>query len=157
MTFQIQALPRAPFAALFPLDDAALAARHIRRVTADAAPGYPCRIGLRDAEIGETLLLLNYRHLDVASPYTATHAIYVSETAEQAQPAPGEVPDVLARRLLSVRGFDAGGYMVEADITPGTELAEALDALLAHPKIAFVDIHNAKRGCFAARARRAIG
>jgi hypothetical protein len=127
MPFQIRALPRALFADLFALDDAALAARHIVRVTADRAPGFPCRVSLQDAAPGESLLLLNFCHLDVATPYRSSHAIYVREGAGAAHPAPGEVPEVLRRRLLSVRAFDAAGMMRDAEVVEGA----ALEAVIA--------------------------
>ncbi|WP_095589785.1 DUF1203 domain-containing protein [Actibacterium ureilyticum] len=155
MTFQIHALDYAPFAALFDLSDAALAERGARRVRADADPGYPCRVSLRDAAVGEELILTNYRHLDVASPYAATHAIFVRKGAIRATPRPGALPQVLTRRVLSLRAFDMAGFMAEADITDGAGLRHRLEAMLAGPGVAFVDIHNAKQGCFAARATRA--
>ena len=155
MSFQIHGLPRAPFQPLFALDDAMLAARGARRVTALTAPGYPCRISLRDAAEGERLILLNYSHLSAVTPYAARHAIYVREAAEEAALAPGDVPDVLTRRLLSVRGFDDGLMIEDAAVVQGTALALVLQRFLATPAIRFVDVHNAGRGCFAARVTRA--
>ena len=51
MPFVIRGLPPAPFLPLFALDDAALAARNIRRIAADADRGFPCRISLQDAVV----------------------------------------------------------------------------------------------------------
>jgi hypothetical protein len=155
VTFQILALDPMPFAPLFALGDAELAARHIVRRVADAKPGFPCRISLTDAEIGETLLLLNHEHLPVDSPYRATHAIYVREGASAATPAPGVVPEVISRRLISARAFDADGMMSDADVVPGEAVAATLERMFADPAVAHVDLHNAKPGCFAARAVRA--
>ncbi|WP_336097488.1 DUF1203 domain-containing protein [Roseovarius sp. CH_XMU1461] len=151
-SFQITALPRARFAPLFALTDAALAKRAIHRVTAEADHGYPCRISLEDARAGETLLLLNYQHLDIASPYAARHAIYLRETAPEARPAPGDIPPALSCRMLSLRGFDEAGMMQAAELAQGGDCGPILTALLARPDIAFVDLHNAAPGCFAARA-----
>ena len=155
MTFRITALDYTPFAHLFDLSDAELAAQEARRVTAQSSPGYPCRVSLQDAAVGETLILTNFRNLDTASPYAASHAIYVRQDAASADPRPGEIPDVLARRLLSVRGFDTAGMMQEADVVQGTALDAALSRVFTNADVAFVDIHNAKKGCFAARAVRA--
>jgi hypothetical protein len=77
MSFQIKPLPLAPFRALFAQSAEALAAQSILRVTADLPHAFPCRVSLQDAEPGETLLLLNYEHQPTATPYRATHAIYV--------------------------------------------------------------------------------
>jgi len=85
MTFQITALPAAPFTPLFTLPDAELAARGGVRRVADRNPGFPCRVSLRDAEPGETVLLVNYEHLPVRSPFRSTYAIYVRRGVEQAR------------------------------------------------------------------------
>ena len=154
MTFRITALDPAPFAPLFALSDAELAERHIVRRVADKAVGFPCRVSLADADVGDTLLLLNHEHLPVASPYRSTHAIYVREGVTAAQPEPDTVPEVIARRLISVRAFDADAMMVHAEVTPGTEVKPALERLFADPAVVHVDLHNAAQGCFAARAVR---
>src|SRR4051812_23355485 len=115
MSFRISALDRDEFAPLFGLSDAQLSERGIVRRVADRQPGFPCRVSLQDAEPGETLLLLNYEHLAVASPYRARHAIYVRENAQTAQPAEDEIPTVLRNRLLSLRAYDRAGIIAGRD------------------------------------------
>ncbi len=155
MTFRIAALDPTPFADLFALDDASLAARGARRVVADTSPGYPCRVSLQDAAVGETLILANHTHIAGNTPYAGAHAIYIRENAVRAAPLPGEVPEVLRRRLLSVRAYDAGSMMIDAEVLEGETLAPHLEALFARPEIAFVHLHNARPGCFAAAVTRA--
>ena len=58
MTFQISALKAEQFSHLFGLDDTALRAMGITPMTADAMPGFPCRVSLEDAPIGSRVLLL---------------------------------------------------------------------------------------------------
>ena len=77
MTFQIRALPAGQFAHLTQLSDAELAAQNIHKRVVDAHPGYPCRVSLQDADIGETVFLLHHCHHDEATPYRASHAIFV--------------------------------------------------------------------------------
>ncbi len=154
--FHISGLKRAEFAALFGLSEAELAARHIRRIVADEAPGFPCRISLRDAAIGESLLLLNYEHQSAATPYRARHAIFLREAAEDAELSPGEVPESLRLRLLSLRAFDAAGMMIGADIVEGAEIETLIGKLFADPRVAYLHAHNARPGCYAARIDRAI-
>lgn len=154
MPFQIHALSKAPFEHLFALPDADLLERNILRVKADTDPGFPCRVSLEDAKIGEVLILVNYRHLEGTTPYAASHAIYVRKDAPQARLGVGEVPMVLAMRLLSVRGFNKQNLMVEADVIDGACLAERLKEMFAKKEIEFVHIHNARQGCFAAKATR---
>jgi hypothetical protein len=155
MPFRVTALPAAPFAPLFPLSDAELLRRGVVRRVADRAPGFPCRVSLRDAEPGETVLLLHYEHQPAATPYRAGHAIYVREGTEEARPAPGEVPEVLRLRLLSVRAFDGAGMMTDADVVDGRALEPVVERLLADPAVAYLHVHNARPGCYAARIDRA--
>ncbi len=156
MSFRIHGLPLAPFRPLFDLDDAALLALGARRMVADAPHAAPCRVSLADATPGERLILLNHRHLDApASPYRSEGPIFVREAAVEAAPAPGEVPDMLGRRLLSARAYDADGMMTEADVVEGRDLAGRLEAWLADPAVATVHLHTARRGCFMAEAKRA--
>jgi hypothetical protein len=68
MSYRISGLPPELFAPLWGLDATALASRNIRRVVADRDHGYPCRVSLQDAAVGETLLLLPFEHHAVASP-----------------------------------------------------------------------------------------
>jgi hypothetical protein len=157
MSFQISALPAAAFAPYFGRPEAELARHGIHRVTATSNAGFPCRVSLRDAEPGETLLLLNYEHQTAPTPYRATHAIFVREHAEQAHPAPNEIPQLLRRRLLSVRAFDSAGIMIDADVTDGQALEPVIEQLLSQPAVAYLHVHNAKPGCYAARVDRSVG
>jgi Protein of unknown function (DUF1203) len=155
MAFLISGLPVAPFAPLFELPDQSLATRGIIRRTADKRPGFPCRVSLRDADIGESVLLLNYEHLRVPSPYRSRHAIYVREHATEYQPKIDEIPEVLQIRLLSVRAFDNSGMMVNADVVDGVELASVIHRYFEDQRTEYIHLHNAKPGCFAARVDRA--
>lgn len=155
MDFRIVALPATSFAPLFGLSDLELAARGALRCVADRRPGFPCRVSLRDADPGESLLLLNHEHLPVAGPYRSRHAIYVREGAAEYVPAANEVPEVIGSRLLSVRAFDAGGMMIDADVTDGANVAPLISRYLDDPRVDFLHLHNARPGCYAARAVRA--
>ena len=154
MDFRISALPVAPFAPLFGLSDRDLAARGVVRRTADRRPGFPCRVSLRDADVGEPVLLLNYEHLAVPSPYRSRHAIFVREHAVECRPDVNEVPDALRFRLLSVRAFDVDGMMIDADVVEGAGVHQLIRRWLDDPQAQYLHLHNAKPGCFAARADR---
>lgn len=152
--FKISALPSERFRHLFGLSNEELDAAGVIVRVADAKPGYPCRVTLRDAEPGTRMLLLNYEHQDAATPYRSRHAIFVCDGAEEVAPAPGEVPEQLRSRLLSVRAFSEGGMMVEADVVEGGAAAEAFTRLLGNPETAYLHVHFAKYGCYAARVDR---
>ncbi len=154
MDFQISALSADKFSHLFGLDDEALAKKGVRRVKVDAKHGYPCRVTLEDADIGESVLLLNYEHLPVDSPYRSTHAIFVLEGAKTRPPIANQIPEQLRIRLLSIRAFDADGMMVNADVVAGEESEPVVRRLLDDQRVDYLHIHNAKPGCYAARVDR---
>lgn len=92
MSFVIKALPSGSFERLYGAGEETLRAAGARRIRVDADPGFPCRVSLRDAAAGETVLLLNYTHHDHATPYRSSHAIFVREGAETASLNAGETP-----------------------------------------------------------------
>jgi hypothetical protein len=155
MNFVITGLDPQPFRHLYGLSDAELTREGVIRMRADSKPGFPCRVTLQDAEPGEELLLLNYEHLPVETPYRSRHAIFVRDGAERAARYESEIPEQLAVRLLSVRAFDADGMMTDADAFDGSDLAGRIEMFFADPAVAYLHVHNAKRGCFAARVDRA--
>jgi hypothetical protein len=140
---------------LFGLSDKDLARHGAQRVVADKSPGFPDRIELRDAEPGESLLLLNFTHQPADNPYRASHAIFVLENAAEAYDRTNEVPQVLRSRLISLRGFDTTDMMVNAEVIDGKSLEEGIARLFAVPEVAYLHAHYATRGCYAARIERA--
>ncbi len=154
MGFRIQGLKPEPFVEMFPLSDEALAARGARRVTAAAKPGFPCRIGLTDAEVGDEVILVHHEHHAVASPFRSSYAIYVREGERQYDEI-DRVPPALRSRLISLRAFDGEGMLVDADIVEGRELETLIERLFANPCVAYQHAHFAKPGCYAALIERA--
>ena len=155
MSFRIKGLPAEPFADLFALSDEALAQRGAVRRTADARrPGYPCRISLTDSKPGDELLLVNHEHHAVDSPYRMRFAIFVRR-GEKQYDAVDEVPEQLRLRTLAVRGFDANAMMVGFELVDGRELEAAIERLFANPSAAYLHVHFAAPGCYAALVERA--
>jgi hypothetical protein len=154
MSFRITGLPLAPFAPLFALSTAELAARDIVRMTATGDAGYPCRITLADAARGESVLLLNYEHQPAATPYRSSHAIFVRESATATYDELDRVPHALRQRLLSVRAFDEAGMMTDADVVDGRVLEPLIERLFADQRVKYLHAHNARPGCFAAAIHR---
>jgi hypothetical protein len=155
MTFHIRGLDAEPFAKLFQLDKADLHAIGAQRVVADAPDLYPCRIALKRVEKGEELLLLNHAHQTTpTSPYRAAGPIFVSRSATTGTYR-NEMPPMLRDRLLSLRAYDANAFIVDAEVAEGEEVVHLIERFFADPKVAHVDAHFARRGCFAARIERA--
>jgi hypothetical protein len=154
MTFRITGLSAEPFRHLFGLSDAALAAQGAKRYVVDEKPGFPDRVEMREGEIGETMLLLNHVSQPAETPYRSTHAIFVREGAEQAYDRVDEIPEVMRGRLLSLRAFDADGMMLDADVVNGKEIESVISRLFDNSKVAYIHVHNAKRGCYSGRIDR---
>ena len=154
MTYRITGLDPSPYRALFGLSEAELAARGAIRMTVTDHPGFPCRISLTDGAIGETILLVNHVSHDVANPYRASHAIFVTEGAERAGEYIDEPAPVFATRVLSLRGFNGDGMMAEAILAQPGEVDAGIRKLFANAAVEAIHAHNATRGCFSARIER---
>jgi hypothetical protein len=155
MSFRITGLCPQPFQHLFGLDNEALRERGAIRYVADREAQFPDRIEVRDAKIGEAVLLVNYTHQPADTPYRASHAIFVLEGAQVPYDRRDEVPDVLRRRVLSLRGFDASDMMVDGDVVDGTAFESEVERMFGNTSVAYIQAHYAKRGCYAARIDRA--
>ena len=155
MALRIAGLSPEPFRHLFGLPDDELARHGARRYVADADSRFPDRIEMRDVAPGESVLLLNYEHQPVDSPYRSRHAIVVREGAAAACVTVDEVPQALRSRTLSLRAFDRQGMIVDADLVEGAEMLALAQRLLDDPDTAYVHVPFARRGCYAARIDRA--
>jgi hypothetical protein len=146
-TFAIRALP----APLPPL--ASLSPATVRTIVVDEPDAYPCRRCLTDALPGERVLLLSYDPFTGDSPYRQPGPIFVHE--RDCAPVPGErIPNQLTRRTLSLRSFDEQHLMVAGEVIDGSDLEEWATRVLADARVAYVHVHNAGPGCFAARLER---
>lgn len=154
MTFRIVGLDPEQFRHLHALSDADLAAHGAERVRIQSVHTAPCRVSLDDVAAGGVALLLNYTHQPAPTPYRQQGPVFVSEPQRRAEYR-GEIPSALARRTLSLRGFDAAHMMIEADLTEGAEAAALIERVFANPDVAYIHAHYARRGCFAATVERA--
>jgi hypothetical protein len=152
MHFRIQGLPAEKFSHLFTLSDDELAQAGAVRCTADGPR--PCRVSLTDAQAGDELILINYEHHPVASPYRMRFAIYVRRGEERFD-AVDTVPQQLRQRMLAVRAFDTEAMMVGWELADGKELEGAIERLFTDPRAAYLHVHFAAPGCYAARVERA--
>ena len=154
-SFRLVGLSAENFEPFFAMSDDELAALGARRIVADEAFGFPCRVSLADAEVGDELLLLPFDHLLTHSPYRASGPVFVRKGARRAVLPPGELPAYVTRRWMSVRAYDADDMMIAADVCDGGDVRGILERFIADPAVAFVHLHNAKRGCFSCRVERA--
>jgi hypothetical protein len=154
MTYRITGIDPAPYQHLYGLSEEELATRNVVRMTVSEKPGFPCRVSLTDREIGENILLLNHVSHDVENPYRASHAIFVTEGAENRAEYVDEVPPVFITRVLSLRGFDKDGMMADAILTQPGEADPGIRQLFENLSIETIHAHNATRGCFSAKIER---
>jgi Protein of unknown function (DUF1203) len=154
MSFRISGLPVEKFNHLFGLSDGQLAREGVIRYRADTKPGFPDRIELRDADVGESLLLVNYEHQSADTPYRARHAIFVLEGARATYDRIGEIPSAFRSRTLSLRAYDSNHMMIDAELCAGQDAESAIARLFTAPDAAYLHAHYAKPGCFAARIDR---
>jgi hypothetical protein len=153
-SFRIVGLPLRNFSPLFSLNETELATKGARRVIADVKPGYPCRVSLADAEPGERLILLPFAHHDVPSPYRASGPIFVRESAQEPALAPGEIPEVVSSRTMSVRAYDKDGMMLAGNVTDGSRIKASIAEMFGNPLISYIHLHNAGAGCYSCRVER---
>ena len=153
MSYIVKGLDPKPFAELFGLPDEELEKRGVVRMTV-TSPTFPCRVSLTDRAIGEKVLLLNHVSHEVANPYRASHAIFVTEGATEAAEYVDEIPPVFKPRVLSLRAFDKDGMMADAILTQPGEADAGIRKLFENPEIKTIHAHNATRGCFSARIER---
>ena len=146
--FYFRALPKTLFQPLLTLNDEELVLRQAHWIAVDAEPGYPCRVSLRDAKVGERVLALSFVYHDVASPYRASGPIFVREHAETVQLEVNEIPQMLRHRLLSVRGYNTNGMMITAQVVQGSDLETVIVDQFDNDAVAYLQIHNAHPGCF---------
>jgi Protein of unknown function (DUF1203) len=121
---------------------------------ADSNPGYPCRQCLRDAEVGDELLLVSHDPFVASSPYRCASPIFIHREPCTRDDSSG-LPAQLTNRKLSVRAFDSAAMMLDAALIDGSDLSATIERLLGSDDVEHLHVHNEPRGCWAARVDRA--
>ncbi len=152
--FQIKAIDTNRVNHLFDLNDQDLAKMNAIKKTVTAKPGFPCRVSLEDAEVGEEVILFSYDPFNIDSPYQTQSPIFVRINAKTAKLGVNEIPRMLHHRTQSLRGFDSNGMMLDARTIDGKEVTEHLKNIFLNPDISFIHIHNSGPGCFNCQANR---
>jgi Protein of unknown function (DUF1203) len=148
MNFKLKSLNETAFSHFFNWNDAELEKIGAVRMIVDAFPGFPCRVSLEDAAIGEEVILLPYKHHNTNSPYQAYGPIFVRKIATSSNLEINEIPKMFTHRLLSLRGYTENGIMKEAAVTEGKILQEEIIKIFENEEIKYIHIHNARPGCY---------
>ncbi|MDV7695434.1 DUF1203 domain-containing protein [Chryseobacterium soli] len=146
--FKLEALHHLNFTYLNHLSETEVSEHNIKKIKADKFPGFPCRITLEDAAVGETVFLLNYDFHNVNSPYRANGPVFVRANQVTKTYEINEIPIMFHHRLLSIRGYSKEAMMIAADVSEGKFLKGKLSQMLENPEIEYIHLHNAKPGCF---------
>jgi hypothetical protein len=146
--FQIKALPYIQFDYLFSASKAELQNIGAIKMIVDEFPGFPCRVSLQDATIGEEVILLPFQHHKTTSPYQATGPIFIRKDVSEPTLAINEIPTMLLHRLLSLRCYNKEGIMINASVIEGKIVGETFQELFTNKEISYIHIHNAKPGCY---------
>ncbi len=155
--FRVSGIPAEVIDEIRHLSDSELKKRRAVRRMVDARPGFPCRVTLEDAEIGESVLLFNFEHLAGPSPYRSVGPIFVRESASETYSKINEIPEVLCvpDRLFSVRAYDERDMLVNAEVIESAGIDQLIQRLFANANIAYIHVHNAGPGCYSCRIDRA--
>lgn len=152
--FQFIALKDKEFNNLFLMGEEELKNIGAVKMIADKKPGFPCRVSLKDAEIGDEVISLNYQYHFVNSPYKANGPIFIRKGATTAMLDVNEIPDIIHHRYLSVRGYNIDSMLVDARVTEGVNLRGMIDDVFDNIEVAYIHIHNAKPGCYSCLVKR---
>ncbi|WP_417621884.1 DUF1203 domain-containing protein [Parasphingorhabdus sp.] len=154
MTYQITGLSPAiakPFAGA---SEAQLSALGAIRITATSKPGFPCRISLEDANVGDELILFHHISHNVDSPYRSAYAIFARTGLSEAAQYTDIVPPVFQGRSLGMRAFGRDALLKTASLAAPGYADGAIRALFELDEVGYIDVHNAAHGCFVARVER---
>lgn len=137
--------------------EVAEAARHASAsdhqiVITDKPNAYPCRHCLRWANPGEALVLFPYQSIPPGPPYSESGPIFVHQEPCERYSTVNEYPAAF-REGRVVRGYDARAEMILAEVA-GDNPEDVIEAMLANPEIAFVQVRSVTRGCFTMKVER---
>lgn len=143
------------FIHLFDLSQTRLSSIGVVKKVVDENPGYPCRVGLEDVEIGEEVILLSFQHHKTKSPYQASGPIFIGKNAKSPNLGKNQIPKMLLHRLLSIRVYDKKGMMIGSKTIKGEELRKSITTIFQNPLASYIHIHNSGPGCYNCEVIRA--
>ena len=123
-------------------------------------PGFPCRHCLRLGRPGETMLLASWDLPLPQGPYWTPSPVFLhAESCPHATLSDTLPETVTVNSLVSLRHYDADGMCLYdlGIVVPGEAAEDALRERLADPRLAYVNIHTARPGCWLARVTPAPG
>jgi hypothetical protein len=120
-------------------------------------PGFPCRACLRLGRPGEEMLLASW---DLPLPrgiYWTPSPVFLHAQDCGGAPVEDALPETVTENaIVSLRHYDAAGMCLYdlGVVVPGDGAEAALRPRLDDPRVAYVNIHTARPGCWLARVER---
>lgn len=118
-------------------------------------PGYPCRQCLRLGRAGETMLLASWDLPVPQGPYWTPSPVFIHAEDCGAARIEDRLPETVttADTIVSLRHYDAAGMCLYdlGVVASGEEAEAALRARIGDPRVAYVNIHTARPGCWLTR------
>ena len=139
---------------LFTLNEEELSAKGCVKMIVHEKPGYPCRVSLEDAEIGEEVVLFPFQHHQTNSPYQSSGPVFVRKHAKTANLGVNEIPKMLLHRLLSLRIYNEKGMMIDAKTIEGGNLNSEIEVIFCNKSVNYIQIHNSSPGCYNCQVNR---
>ncbi|WP_299618409.1 DUF1203 domain-containing protein [uncultured Tateyamaria sp.] len=118
--------------------------------------GNPCRHCLRDIPEGAEMLILAHKPFEGTHPYAEVGPIFLcADSCERGGGA--ELPPILTTSPdYLIKGYSDDDRIVYGTgaITPTPEITARLDAIFAHPEVAYIHVRSARNNCYQARVDR---
>ncbi len=118
--------------------------------------GEPCRHCLKNVPEGRGYLILAHRPFPAPQPYAETGPIFLCDEDCAAWSGEGVPPILTTSPEYLLKGYTHGHRILYGTgrIVPQAELETYARALLADPRVAYVDVRSARNNCFQLRIRR---
>ena len=121
-------------------------------------PGFPCRHCLRLGNPGETMLLASWDLPAPTGPYWTPSPVFLHAQDCAARIEEDRLPETVTKNdIISLRHYDQDSLCLYdlGIVLPGDEAEGPLRERLADLRVAFVNIHTARPGCWLTRVERA--
>ena len=155
INFKISAIANI-YSPLFKLTTEELGEMNMVKMLVDAKPGFPCRVTLEDAEIGEEVLLLPFEYHKTTSPYKASGPIFIRKNAVKADLAVNEIPAMLLKRQQTLRVYDTNGMMIAAKSPSADEIRKEIEVAFSSQSASYIQILNTNPGCYNCQVNRVV-
>ncbi len=127
-----------------------------RLVRQFAGHSSPCRHCLTDARPGEAVLLGSYHFGRPNGIYWTPSPVFVHQERCAPFASANFIPEIVRRRLVSVRAYDADDLCLYdlGEVGEGSAVEAPIDRALIDRRTDCVNIHTARPGCFLCRVER---